>query len=699
MGSKIRAGSPAPLGATPSENGVNFAIFSANAEKIELCLFDAAGLQELARIVLPERSGDVWHGILPGATEGLLYGYRVHGPYDPSNGHRFNPNKLLIDPYARALDRSLEWSDLNCGYVVGDPRGDLSFDARDNADRMPKCRVIGPLTERKTQLFQPQQWSSTVIYELHVRGYTQRHPGLPRGIRGTVAALGHPEIVRYLRDLGVTAVELMPIHPVASSRTLRRSGLRDYWGYNPIGFFAIEPRYLSGGDRAEFRNTVDALHDAGIEIILDMVFNHSGEGGELGPTVCFRGIDNASYYCLAEDKRRYLDVTGCGNTLNVGHPYVFGMVMDSLRYWASEMLVDGFRFDLATTLARQDRHFRADAPLFGALAQEPALAGKKLIAEPWDLGVDGYQLGSFPAGWSEWNDRYRDSLRRYWRGDGGMLGELATRLAGSSDVFGKSGRGPAASINFVTAHDGFTLEDLVSYEVKHNRANGEENADGVDENFSANYGVEGPTQDPAIAAVRRRQKRNLMASLLLSRGVPMISAGDEFGRTQDGNNNAYCQDNGISWIDWSQREFNRDFPEFVEGLLRLRTAHPVFRSTEFFRGNGGDGKSDVVWLSPQGREMAVDDWNAPEGRCIAVHFVADRDGATDSPDAWLLLLNASDRDETFVLPVREGSFWRCAIDTADEVPLAALEVLTGGNRDVRSRSLVLFSSGKAPVNT
>jgi glycogen operon protein len=694
---KIRAGAPTQLGATPTEDGANFAIFSANAEKIELCLFDAAGQRELERIELPERSDDVWHGFLPGTKAGLLYGYRVHGPYDPSSGHRFNPNKLLIDPYARALDRSLEWSDLNCGYIVGDPRGDLSFDTRDNAGQIPKCRVVGSVADPRTQEFRPRQWSSTVIYELHVRGYTRQHPGLPSGIRGTVAGLGHSEIIRHLRELGVTAVELMPIHPIASSRALWRSGLRDYWGYNPIAFFAIEPHYLSGGDGVEFRNTVHALHDAGIEVILDVVFNHTGEGSELGPTISFRGIDNASYYCLAEDKRRYLDMTGCCNTLNVGDPHVLGMVMDSLRYWASEMLVDGFRFDLATTLARQNHHFNADAPFFAAMAQDPALAGKKLIAEPWDLGVDGYQLGSFPTGWSEWNDRYRDTLRRYWRGDGGMLGELATRLVGSSDVFEKSRRGPAASINFVTAHDGFTLEDLVSYEVKHNQANGENNADGADQNFSANYGVEGRTEDRAITAIRRRQKRNLIASLLLSQGTPMILSGDEFGRTQHGNNNAYCQDNATSWIDWSLRESNRDLLEFVGGMLRLRAECPIFRRTEFFRGIGGhsSGKNDVTWLSPRGQEMTLEDWNAPEGSCLALLYAGSDEGANESSDAWLLLLNASSRDEIFVLPAEEGSSWRCVIDTGLEVPPAVPEFVKGPTRIVRSRSLVLLSNEKA----
>jgi isoamylase len=697
MESKIGAGSPSPLGATPSEDGVNFAIFSAYAERIELCLFDASGQRELERIALPERSGDVWHGFVSGAKAGLLYGYRVYGPYDPVRGHRFNPNKLLVDPYARALDRSLEWSDLNCGYVVGDPRGDLSFDTRDNADRMPKCRVVGPLERGDRRVFQPIQLRSTVIYEAHVRGYTIRHPGLPPRIRGTVAGLGNPQVIRYLRELGITAIELMPIHPIASSRALWRNGLRDYWGYNPIGFFAIEPRYLSSGDGVEFRNTVQTLHHAGIEVILDMVFNHSGEGDELGPTISFRGIDNASYYRLAEDKRHYMDVTGCRNTLNVGHPYVLAMIMDSLRYWASEMLVDGFRFDLASTLARGDHHFHPDAPLFGAIARELALAGKKLIAEPWDLGVEGYQLGSFPLGWNEWNDRYRDTLRRYWRGDVGMLGQLATRLAGSSDIFAKSGRGPAAGINYVTAHDGFTLEDLVSYAGKHNEANGENNEDGANQNFSANQDAEGPTQDPAVAAVRRRQKRNLMASLLLSQGTPMILSGDEFGRTQQGNNNAYCQDNEISWIDWSLPEINRDFLEFVRDLLRLRREHGVFRRTEFFHGIGAesDGRHDIVWLSPEGSEMTVADWNAPEAKCLAVQY-AGQGGPAASSDARLLLLNASARDVTFVLPTRDTSTWRCIIDTAEDMPFAVTDAVTVGNRIVRSGALVLLFSEMAP---
>jgi len=687
---KLGAGSPATLGATPEDDGVNFAIFSANAEKIELCLFDAAGERELERLALPERSGDIWHGLLPSAAAGLHYGYRVHGPYDPLSGHRFNPNKLLIDPYARSLDRSFEWSDLNCGYVVGDPRSDLSFDVRDNAHLVPKCRVAAPAEGgRRRDSGRPQR-RSLILYELHVRGYTIGHPGLPEPIRGTVAGLAHPEIIGHLRALGVTAVELMPVHPIASSRALWSNGLRDYWGYNPIGFFAIEPRNLSGSDVIEFRNTVHALHDAGIEVILDMVFNHTGEGNELGPTVSFRGIDNAAYYCLAENRRFYVDVTGCRNTLNMDHPHVVRMIMDSLRYWASEMLVDGFRFDLASTLARHAHHFTADAAIFRAIARDPVLAGKALIAEPWDLGPDGYQLGSFPKGWCEWNDKYRDTLRRYWRGDSGMLGGLATRLAGSSDIFEKSGRGPAASINYVTAHDGFTLEDLVSYEVKHNLANGEWNDDGTNENYSANYGEEGSTQNPGIAETRRRQKCNLMACMLLSQGTPMILAGDEFGRTQRGNNNAYCHDNATSWVDWSLLETNRNFLEFVRAVLRLRAAHPAFRRTEFFRGYGAgpNGERDIVWLSPKGHEMTVDDWGWPDAQCLGVHYTGE--GATVSPEAWLLLLNASAGDQEFLLPVREACSWRCVFDTAVQYPFSAYEMVHDGRRIVQSNSLVLL---------
>lgn len=696
MTPKLKAGRPQPLGATFDMEGVNFALFSANAEKVELCLFDKDGSHEIARMELPGRTDDILHGYLPDAKPGLLYGYRAYGPYDPQNGHRFNPNKLLIDPYACALDRPFEWNDLHCGYIVGDPREDLSFDTRDNAVLMPKSRVVG--ARRDWEDASPRMpLARSVIYELHVRGYTMRHPNIEQPMRGTLAGLGQPEVIRHLQDLNVTAIELLPIHPVGTPRRLWEIGLRDYWGYNPINFFALEPRYLSNGDIGEFRHMVRSFHDAGIEVILDVVFNHTGEGDELGPTLSFRGIDNASYYCLQEDKRRYLDFTGCHNTLNVSHPRVAQMIMDSLRYWVEEMHVDGFRFDLAVSLARQQHHFSSDAFFFRKIMQDPAFAKVKLIAEPWDLGVDGYQLGSFPPGWSEWNDRFRDTVRRFWRGEGGLLGDLAYRLTGSSDVFDRSGRLPTASVNYVTAHDGFTLEDLVSYATKHNEANGEGNADGANDNFSSTYGgPEGTTDDPAIKALRARQKRNIMATLLLSLGVPMILGGDEIDRTQKGNNNAYCQDNEISWIDWSETDENRAFLTFVARLLRFRADHPAFRQSEFFHGDHIDDNNlkDVVWLSPDGREMRDADWIVPEKRCLGVRYAVSP-GAPNDAGSALLLLNAADTQVRFVLPAPEpGLEWGCIIDTAhDEVrpeapfPQNVAFLLEG-------RSLALFVNGR-----
>jgi isoamylase len=679
----LAAGSPHPLGATFDGKGVNFALFSAHATKVELCLFE--GNRETTRLALPERSNDVWHGYLPDAEPGLSYGYRVHGPYDPLNGHRFNPNKLLIDPYARALDRPFEWNDLHCGYTIGDPRGDLSFDTRDNAALMPKCRVAAPAAESGEA--KPQTpLADSIIYEMHVRGTTMRHPDTPEKLRGSFAALARPEIINHLRDLGITAVELLPVHAFATTRALAQRHLGEYWGYNSVAFFAPEPRYLSGGDVAEFRQMVRAFHDAGIEVILDVVFNHTGEAGEFGPTLSFRGIDNASYYCLAEDKRRYLDVTGCKNTLNISHPRVLQLVMDSLRYWAGEMGVDGFRFDLAVSLAREQRHFTPHAAFFATIAQDPVLANVKLIAEPWDLGVDGYQLGGFPPRWSEWNDKYRDTLRRFWRGDGGMLGDLAYRLTGSSDVFV---RGPAASVNFITAHDGFTLQDLVSYRTKRNKANGEDNRDGANENYSWDCGVEGETDDPPIRALRARQKRNMMASLLLSQGVPMLVGGDELGRTQAGNNNAYCQDNAINWIDWSGADLS--FRDFVRRLIAIRREHPVFHRADFFHGNHIDGgpTRDILWLAPGGSEMTQDDWNAGEVRALGARYAADpkRSGAR----AFLLLMNAADAAVSFRLPGAEPArAWRAIADTArNGEPQQTLHE-KGALFAVEGRSLVLL---------
>ena len=544
---RIDPGLPFPLGATWYGTGVNFALFSAHAEKVELCIFDARGRRELERIELPEYTDEVWHGYLNDARPGMLYGYRVYGPYDPARGHRFNPNKLLLDPYAKALAGALRWTDAHYGYRIGSHREDLSFDRRDNAGGMPKCVVVeGAFTwSAETRPFVP--WTQTVFYELHVRGFTIQHPGVPPDLRGTFSGLATPAVVSYLQELGVTTVELLPVHAFVDDRRLVEHKLRNYWGYNTIGFFAPEQRYLQTGEPNEFKTMVKRLHEAGIEVVLDVVYNHTAEGNHLGPTLSFKGIDNATYYRLAENQRYYDDATGTGNTLDLRHPRVLQMVTDSLRYWVQEMHVDGFRFDLAPALAREHSGYTRDAAFFKALAQDPVLSRVKLIAEPWDVGHGGYQLGNSPPGWSEWNGKYRDTVRRFWKGDVGVLPELASRLAGSSDLFERQGRRPRASVNLVTVHDGFTLTDLVSYDKKHNEANHEQNLDGSDANYSWNCGVEGPTADPEIRALRQRQKRNLLATLLFSLGVPLIQAGDEFGRTQRGNNNAYCQDNEISW--------------------------------------------------------------------------------------------------------------------------------------------------------
>ncbi|GMV63465.1 MAG: glycogen operon protein GlgX homolog [Parvibaculum sp.] len=673
--SRLQDGRPYPLGPTCDGKGINFALFSANAEKVELCLFDDKGEREVERLALPEYTDEVWHGRLPGARPGLLYGYRVHGPYDPLNGHRFNANKLLVDPYARELSGTLEWSDLNCGYTVGDARADLSFDTRDNASLMPKCRVTGAVPDRHAASRRPNTpWHMTAIYELHVRGYTKRHPDVPTHLRGTIAGLARPEILRHLRDLGATAVELLPIHPVAVDRRLAAHGLPNYWGYNSFNYFAVEPRYLASGHLDEFRRAVDAFHEAGIEVILDVVYNHTGEGGELGPTLSFRGIDNASYYCLANDRRRYLDVTGCQNSLNVSHPRVLQMVMDSLRYWAGEMHVDGFRFDLAVALARENHHFSGDATFLAAVAQDPILAKTKLIAEPWDLGADGYKLGSFPPGWAEWNDRFRDSVRKFWRGDRHMIGDLAFRLTGSSDIFRTRGRKLWSSVNFITAHDGFTLEDLVSHQKKHNAANLENDADGTDNNLSWNCGVEGPTLDPAILALRQRQKRNMMATLLLSQGVPMLLAGDELGHTQNGNNNPYCQDNETSWLDWENRSpADEEFLRFIRELLRIRTGHPAFHRQHFFHGEhiNGDGTKDITWLAREGREMTARDWHDMQSRCLGFHLNGKwKAGSVAAEEKlpekdFIVLLNADEDEVSFRLPEATlGPRWRPIVDTA-----------------------------------
>jgi len=672
VGSDLRLGQgrPFPLGSSCDSEGVNFALYSANAQKVELCLFDEEE-RERGRVFLPEKSEDIWFGHLPLARPGFLYGYRVHGPYDPLAGHRFNANKLLIDPYARALSRPITFSPLQCGYTQSDPRVDLSFDARDSASVVPKCLVVGSDSGGNSESALRIPRSHSVIYELHLRGFTMRHPDVEPSLRGTCAGLAAPEVVKYIRDLGVTAIELLPIHPMTSTSVLVANGLREYWGYNSVNFFAVEPRYLSTTAVSEFRQMVDVYHDAGIEVILDVVFNHSGEGNELGPTLSFRGIDNAAYYCLAENKSRYRDVTGCGNTLNFDNPRVLQMVMDSLRYWVEVMGVDGFRFDLAVTLARREGEFDSAAAFFACVLQDPVLVKTKMIAEPWDLGPGGYRVGGFPARWSEWNDRFRDDIRQFWRGHS-SIGDFAARLAGSSDVFSPPRRRPPSGVNFITAHDGFTLDDLVSYNSKHNLANGENNHDGSGENFSWNCGVEGQTSDRSIVQLRERQKRNLLATLLLSQGIPMLVAGDEFGRTQHGNNNAYCQDNEIGWVDWAKLEQNRDLLEFVRKLIKLRADHPVFRRSAFFLGDPVDGSDvkDVVWLNPQGSEMRDADWHQPDASALAVRFAATAEMDLQTyvrrldPHSFLLLANAGNAAVSFSLPeVPFDTAWHRIIDT------------------------------------
>ncbi|HKW82351.1 MAG TPA: glycogen debranching protein GlgX, partial [Burkholderiaceae bacterium] len=564
-------GHPYPRGATWDGMGVNFALFSEHAERVELCLFDASGRNEISRLVLREQTDQVFHGYLPQARPGQLYGYRVYGPYRPNDGHRFNGNKLLLDPYARNIVGSIRWHDALFGYRVGSAQGDLSFDRRDSSPYLPRCKVIEPAFSWGDDRRPAVPWHETVIYELHVGGFTRTHPDVPPALRGTYAGLTCAPVIEWFKRLGVTTVELMPVHSFLDDRHLVERGLRNYWGYNTIGYFAAEHRYSASGKVAEFKTMVRALHEAGIEVLLDVVYNHTAEGNELGPTLAFRGIDNAAYYRLAPDApRHYQDFTGCGNTLNMQHPRVLQLLMDSLRYWVTEMHVDGFRFDLASALARELHAVDRLSAFFDALGQDPVLSRVKLIAEPWDLGSGGYQVGNFPVGWAEWNDKYRDTMRAYWKGEGGVIGEFAQRLTGSSDLYNRSSRRPYASINFVAAHDGFTLADLVSYNDKHNEANGEDNRDGHNHNLSWNCGAEGPTDDPAVRALRSRQQRNLIATLLLSQGVPMLLAGDEAGRTQHGNNNAYCQDNPISWFDWSLGQEQQALLAFTRRLLALR---------------------------------------------------------------------------------------------------------------------------------
>jgi len=677
---KAWPGQPYPLGATWDGKGVNFALFSAHAEKVELCLFDRSGQYEQSRIELPEYTDEVWHCYLPEMRPDQLYGYRVYGPYDPAAGHRFNPNKLLLDPYAKAIAGQVRWSDVVYGYRVGSPREDLAFDRRDSARNMPKCRVVETAFTWNDDRQPHTSWEETIILEMHVRGFTIKHPAVDMHQRGTFAALAAPTVIDYLVELGITAVEFLPVHAAVSDRHLVSRGLSNYWGYNTIGFFAPDPRFLPGGAIAEFKTAVKRLHEAGIEVILDVVYNHTGEGNHLGPTLSFRGIDNLSYYRLQDDRRFYLDFTGTGNTLNLDHPRVLQMVMDSLRYWAVEMHVDGFRFDLCTTLARENGDYSQGAAFFDAIRQDPVLARLKLISEPWDVGPYGYQLGNMPPGWAEWNAQYRDTVRRFWKGDTGLVPEMASRLAGSSDIFGYRGRRPWSSINFITAHDGFTLQDLVSYNEKHNEANGEDNRDGHDPNFSWNGGVEGPSDDPAIVSLRDQQKRNLLATLLLSLGVPMLLAGDEFGHTQGGNNNAYCQDNDISWLDWENvRSEDEALREFVRYLVHLRRRHRVFSRPRFFRGEvvSEAGVKDITWVTPAGIEATGEDWGNQVALSLgymlggAAGEFFTRGGQRDIDESFLVMMNGYYGDLDFRFPrLSTPLLWEALVDTAEPSGLA-----------------------------
>ncbi len=666
-------GQPYPRGATWDGEGVNFALFTEHAERVELAVFDDQGRRERQRIELRERTDHVWHCYLPEARPGLAYGYHVHGPYKPEEGHRFNPHKLLLDPYAKDHVGPLRWNDALYGYTVGHKKGDLSFDRRDCAAYLPKCRVLEPAFTWGDDRSPRVPWHDMVIYELHVRGFSMRHPAVPEPLRGSYAALASAPAVEHLRRLGITTVELMPVHAFINDRHLWEKGLQNHWGYNTLGFFAPEMRYAHSGKVKEFKTMVKTLHSAGIEVILDVVYNHSCEGNEWGPTLSLRGIDNAAYYRLADDRRHYADFTGCGNTINLEHPRALQMVMDSLRYWVEEMHVDGFRFDLASALARERGQVDHLGGFFDVMRQDPVLNRVKLIAEPWDLGHDGYQVGNFPPGWAEWNDRYRDGMRAYWKGDGGAIGEFAWRLTGSSDLYGRAGKRPHASVNFVTAHDGFTLHDLVSYNDKHNQANGEEGRDGHNHNLSWNCGAEGPTDDPEINALRERQKRNLLATLLLSQGVPMLSAGDELGRTQQGNNNAYCQDNEISWIDWALTPEKTALRDFVCRLIALRRSHPSFRRRDFFAGralHGGPIK-DLLWLKPDGQEMSPAEWEQDFARCLGMYLSGaaiagvDPKGQPIRDDDMLVLFNAHHEDVAFQVPAIAGDPWLPVLDTWD----------------------------------
>jgi isoamylase len=696
-------GKPYPLGATWDGSGTNFALASESATGVELCLFDGDDpTRESRRITLSERTDFVWHAYLPDVGPGQLYGYRVQGPHRPTAGLRFNPHKLLLDPYARAIDGTLRWDDANFGYRVGHKRADLSRDDRDNAEFVPKCVVVDEAFDWEGDERPGVPLHRSVIYETHVRGMTMRHPEVPEELRGTYAGMATPPVIEYLKSLGVSAVELLPVHQFVSDRLLEDRGLSNYWGYNSIGYFAPDVRYSSSGSRGkqvrEFKEMVKAFHREGIEVILDVVYNHTAEGSELGPSLSFRGIDNPTYYRLVEDQPRYyMDYTGTGNTLNMGQPRVLQLVMDSLRYWVSEMHVDGFRFDLAAALARELHDVDRLSTFFETIGQDPLVSQVKLIAEPWDVGPGGYQVGNFPPGWAEWNGRFRDAVRSFWRGDPVGVAELAYRLSGSSDLYEDTGRRPYASINFVTAHDGFTLNDLVSYDQKHNEANGEGNRDGEQNNLSWNCGVEGPTDDPGVNALRAKQKRNLLATLLLSQGVPMISGGDEIGRSQGGNNNAYCQDNDISWYHWDLSGCDRQLLDFTRRLIGLRREHPVLRRRKFFQGRSlyGSEIDDILFFQPDGSRMNGEAWELGWIRTLGMLLngkaisETDERGERIEDDVLLLLVNGDSAEQRFRLPDAGGAReWQVLVDTNAQLAEPARQAI--GEYLLEPRTLALL---------
>ncbi len=713
MQRKIFPGLPYPQGATWDGTGVNFALYSEHATKVELCLFEELNSDNQEIVAIDECTGNVWHCYLPGLSIGQLYGYRVHGPYEPEKGLRFNPAKLLIDPYARAVAGSVNWDFPVFGYRLGDPGEDLSCDPQDDAAGMPKGVVTSSHFDWGNDRPPGTRLHDSVIYELHVKGFTERHPDVPEDLRGTYSGLVSPPIIEYLKNLGITAVELMPIHQFLDDKTLLDRGLRNYWGYNTTNFLSPSARYSSSGDRGqqigEFKTMVRELHRANIEVILDVVYNHTSEGNQMGPTLSFRGIDNPTYYRLMNDNPRYyMDYTGTGNTLNMRHPQVLKLVMDSLRYWVLEMHVDGFRFDLASTLARELHDVDRLSAFFDVINQDPVLSNVKLIAEPWDVGEGGYQVGQFPVLWAEWNGKYRDVVRRYWKGDDGTLAEFGYRLTGSSDLYQRDGRRPSASINFVVAHDGFTLKDLVSYDNKHNEGNGEENRDGANDNHSWNHGVEGPADDPRIVELREREERNFLATLLLSQGVPMICGGDEIGRTQNGNNNAYAQDNEISWVDWNLDDRKKALLEFTKKLIALRLAHPNFHRRKFFQDRkispetagrhkvDGFEVHDIAWYRPDGHEMTEDEWKAGWVRCLGMRLSGrtlndvDAHGDPIYDDTFFFCLNPHQEHIPFYLPdCSTACHWELVFDTKDAT-IGEPRPVSQDPYDIVEHSAVLF---------